>query len=99
MPVIRVKIEPDAWRTFNTKSMLGGAFEARRNMPRPNRWCWRATRDEAARNEYPSPAKVRLTEALERLVQLDEALEKKDDAAKWEGAGVSEGGTGAAEGR
>jgi hypothetical protein len=27
--------------------------------------------------------KIRLTEALERLVQLYEAMDKKDDAAKW----------------
>ncbi len=31
----------------------------------------------------PEPAKVRLREALERLVQLYEAMGKKDEAAKW----------------
>ena len=33
--------------------------------------------------KIPPQGKVRLTEALERLVQVDEALEKKDEAAKW----------------
>jgi hypothetical protein len=31
----------------------------------------------------PSRAKVRLTEALQRLVKLYEATDKKDEAAKW----------------
>ena len=33
--------------------------------------------------KIPPLGKVRLTEALERLVQFYEALEKKDEAAKW----------------
>ncbi len=33
--------------------------------------------------KIPASAKVRLTEALERLVQLYEAMGKKDDAARW----------------
>ena len=33
--------------------------------------------------KIPPQGKARLVEALERLVQLAEALEKKDDAAKW----------------
>ncbi len=31
----------------------------------------------------PPPGKVRIPEAVERLVQLYEAMDKKDDAAKW----------------
>ncbi len=31
----------------------------------------------------PPLGKARLPEAIERLVQLYEALDKKDDAAKW----------------
>ncbi len=33
--------------------------------------------------KIPPRAKVRLTEALERLVQVYAALEKKDEATKW----------------
>ena len=33
--------------------------------------------------KIPPLGQIRLTEALERLVELDEALEKKDEAAKW----------------
>ncbi|MHB8736664.1 MAG: hypothetical protein ACYC6M_15285 [Terriglobales bacterium] len=33
--------------------------------------------------KIPPQGKVRLTEAVERLVQLYEAMDKKDDAAKW----------------
>jgi outer membrane protein assembly factor BamD (BamD/ComL family) len=31
----------------------------------------------------PPQGKIRLTEALERLVQLYEAMDKKDNAARW----------------
>ena len=47
----------------------------------------------------PTQGKVRLTDALERLVQLYEATGKKDEAAKWrkeldwrEGGAVLESG-------
>ena len=33
--------------------------------------------------KIPPQGKVRLTEALERLVQLYEATNKKDETAKW----------------
>jgi hypothetical protein len=33
--------------------------------------------------KIPPPAKVRLAEAIERLVQLCEALDRKDEAARW----------------
>jgi hypothetical protein len=33
--------------------------------------------------KIPAQGKIRLTEVLERLVQLYEATDKKDDAAKW----------------
>ncbi len=31
----------------------------------------------------PPQGKIRIPEAIERLVQLYEAMDKKDDAAKW----------------
>ncbi len=37
---IREQKEPDAWTTFNTKSMLGGASWAKRSTPTPSRCCW-----------------------------------------------------------
>lgn len=33
--------------------------------------------------QIPANGKIRLTEDMERLVQLYEAMEKKDEAAKW----------------
>ena len=33
--------------------------------------------------KIPLQSKIRLTEALERLVQLYDAIGKKDEAAKW----------------
>jgi len=33
--------------------------------------------------KIPPPGKIRLPEAAARLVQLYEAMDKKDEAAKW----------------
>ena len=38
---------------------------------------------KARQAKIPPQARVRLTEALERLVQLYEARNKRDEAAKW----------------
>ena len=37
---LRAKYQPDAWTTFNTQSMLGGALWARKSTPKPSRFCW-----------------------------------------------------------
>ena len=40
---IREEAQPDAWTTFNTRSLLGGASWARSGMPRRSRCCLPAT--------------------------------------------------------
>jgi serine/threonine protein kinase len=98
----REKNERDAWTTFHTQSMLGGALlgEARSASEGGDQEALaRASglyRDAEAlllkgygglkqrAAKIPEPARImRLTEAAARLVQLYEAQEKKDQAAKW----------------
>ena len=81
---IREKTQPDEWTTFNTKSMLGGALLGQKKYAEAEPLLLAGYEGMKQREaKIPPPGKVRLTEALERLVQLYEALEKKDEAAKW----------------
>ena len=81
---IREKTQPDEWSTFNSKSMLGGALLGQKKYAEAEPLLLAGYEGLKQREvKIPPLGKVRLNEALERLVQLDEALEKKDDAAKW----------------
>jgi hypothetical protein len=81
---IREKTQPDEWTTFTTKSMLGGALLGQKKYAEAEPLLLAGYEGMKWREaKIPLPGEVRLTEALERLVQLDEALEKKDEAAKW----------------
>jgi tetratricopeptide (TPR) repeat protein len=81
---IREKKEPDVWTTFNTQSMLGGALIGQRNYAAAEPLLihgYEGMRQREAK--VPPKWKRRLTEGLERLVQLYEAWDKPDLAAQW----------------
>ena len=81
---IRQKKMPDDWRTFNTQSLLGAALLGQKNYTEAEprlRDGYAGMRDRET--HIPPNGKVRLTEAVERLVKLYEALDKPIDAAKW----------------
>src|SRR5262249_13962837 len=81
---LREKTQPDAWNTFNTQSMLGGALLGQKKYADAEPLLlagYAGLKERAAK--IPPPGKIRLTEALERLVALYEATGKKDEAAKW----------------
>jgi serine/threonine protein kinase/Tfp pilus assembly protein PilF len=81
---IREKIQPDGWTTFNTKSMLGGALLGQKMYADAEPLLKDGYEGMKQReSQIPAQARVRLTETLERLVQLYEALDQKDEAAKW----------------
>jgi hypothetical protein len=82
---IREKDQPEAWTTFNTKSMLGEALAGQRKYADAERLLVQGFDGLKRRaTEIPGPYRAtRLTEAAERLVRLYEALEKKDEAEKW----------------
>jgi len=81
---IRAKAEPDVWSTFDTKSMLGGALLGQKEYADAEPLLlagYEGMKKREAR--IPAQGKIRLTEALERLVQLYEATNKKGAAAEW----------------
>jgi serine/threonine protein kinase len=81
---IRQKQEPDAWTTFNTRSLLGSALLGQKKYAEAERLL-KAGYDGLSRRQgmIPPQNKVRLAEALERLVQLYEATGRPDEAARW----------------
>ncbi len=81
---IREKNQPDAWRTYNTKSLLGGALLGQKKYADAEPLLLAGYAGMKQREaKIPATPKARLTEALERLVQLYEAMDKKDAAAMW----------------
>jgi hypothetical protein len=81
---IRRQKEPEAWTTFNTLSLLGGALARQQKYADAEPLLlqgYQGLKERAAK--IPAQGKARLTEAPERLVQLYEAWGKPDDAARW----------------
>jgi tetratricopeptide (TPR) repeat protein/tRNA A-37 threonylcarbamoyl transferase component Bud32 len=81
---IRTKKEPNAWFTFHTRCLLGAALLGQRKYADAEPLLvggYQAMKQQ--QTKIPGKQKMRLTEALERLVQLYEATGKKDEAAKW----------------
>jgi serine/threonine protein kinase/lipopolysaccharide biosynthesis regulator YciM len=82
--VIRGMKQPEEWTTFNTKSMLGGALLGEQKYAEAEpllRQGYEGMKQQEAK--IPAMGKARLTEALERLVQLYDAWGKKDKADEW----------------
>jgi serine/threonine protein kinase/tetratricopeptide (TPR) repeat protein len=81
---IREKIQPNVWSTFNSKSQLGGALLGQKKFAEVEPLLLAGYEGLKQREKtIPPTAKVRLRETLERLVQLFEATDKKDEAVKW----------------
>ena len=81
---IREQKQPDDWRTFNTTAMLGGALLGQQKYPEAEPLLLSGYEGMKQREpKIPAVGKARLSEALERLVQLYDALGKNDEAAKW----------------
>jgi eukaryotic-like serine/threonine-protein kinase len=75
---------PDDWATFNTMSMLGGALLGQKKYADAEPLLLTGYEGMKQREaKIPPPGKVRLTEALERLVHLYEATGQKDKAEEW----------------
>jgi len=76
--------QPDDWATFNTQSLLGGALLGQKKYADAEPLLLSGYRGMKQRQEkIPAQGKIRLTEALQCLVQLYEATGKKDEAEKW----------------
>jgi serine/threonine protein kinase len=82
---IRAKKLPDNWLTYNVRSLLGGALVGLKKYPEAEPLLvegYEGMKQRAAK--IPPAGHPRLTEALERLVQLYIAWDKKDKAAQWQ---------------
>jgi hypothetical protein len=82
---LREKKQPDAWTTYDTKSVLGAALLGQNNYAGAEPLLlagYQALKQREAK--IPAPSQFRLVQALERLVQLYEATGKKDEAKVWE---------------
>ena len=75
---------PDHWLLENTKSMLGGAMTMQRKFSEAEPLLIEGYRRLKIHEEgIPARARVRIVEALERLVDLYNAWEKPEEVAKW----------------
>ncbi len=80
----RQRSNPDAWTTFNTQSLLGGALLGQKKYADAEPLLLKGYEGMKQREQtIPPQAATRIPEALDRLVQLYEATDKKDEAAKW----------------
>jgi protoporphyrinogen oxidase len=81
---IREKAKPDDWMTFNTRSMLGGALLAQNKLAEAEPLLldgYKGMKDREV--AIPPQGKVRIAEALDRLVQLYVANGDAAEAAAW----------------
>jgi tetratricopeptide (TPR) repeat protein len=81
---IRQKKQPNAWMTFNTQSMIGAALLGQEKYADAESLLlagYEGMKQRAAR--IPPHSKVWLTAALRRLVQLHDALDRPEEAARW----------------
>ena len=81
---IRQAKEPDDWRTFNTKALLGWALLGQKKYAKAEpllRAGYEGMKQRA--EKIPPEGKDRCGEAIDRLIELAEATNKPDDAKAW----------------
>jgi eukaryotic-like serine/threonine-protein kinase len=82
--VICQKKHPDTWTTFYTQSQLGASLLSQKKYAEAEPLQQAGYEGMKQREaKIPPQRKVRLTEALERLVQLYDAWGKPEQAQKW----------------
>jgi hypothetical protein len=81
---IRAKQEPDAWTTFNTRSLLGGALLGQKKYAEAKPLLLQGYQGMKQREKtIPPQAATRIPEALDRLIELYTATNKPDEVEKW----------------
>jgi tetratricopeptide (TPR) repeat protein len=82
--ILREIQRPDDWRTFSTKSMLGGALLGQKKYSEAEGLLRSGYEGMKQREDtIPGVGKPNLKEALNRLVQLYQATDRPEQAAKW----------------
>jgi hypothetical protein len=81
---IREKAEPDAWSTFNTRSLLGGALLGQKKYAEAEPLLRQGYEGMKAREKtIPKAEATRLPEVLDRLIELYTATGKPDEVERW----------------
>jgi hypothetical protein len=82
---IREKREPEAWTTFNTMSMLGGALLGQKKYAEAEPLLLKGYEGMKEREKtIPPQGKTRIPEALDRLIELYTATKKPDEVKKYQ---------------
>jgi hypothetical protein len=82
---IREKEQPDDWKTFNTRSMLGGALVAQKKFAEAEPLLRAGFQGMKAREKtIPAEAGSRIPNALDRLIELYTATNKPNEVARWQ---------------
>ena len=87
---IREKQDPNDWRTFNTKSLLGGALLGQKKYAEAEPMLLISYKGMKSRESTPGAqaarlaVQARLTEALGRLIQLYTETNKPEEVGKWQ---------------
>jgi hypothetical protein len=81
---LREKLEPEAWHTFNARSLLGAALAGQKKYADARPLLVQGFEGLKARTaQIPERYRVRLHEAADRLVRLCEAQGTNEEAAQW----------------
>jgi hypothetical protein len=84
---LRQKQIPDSWLTFNTQSLLGGALLGQQKYAEAEPLLVKGYEGLKAREKtipQDSLGELRIPEALDRLIELYTAINKPDEAKKWQ---------------
>jgi pentatricopeptide repeat protein len=81
---IREKKESNVWTTFNTQSMLGGSLLSQKQYKDAEPLLLKGYEGMKDREKDISPQDaIRISEALDRLIELYTATDKPQEANKW----------------
>ena len=82
---IRAKTVPDAWLTFNTRSLLGGAMLGQKKHADAEALLLQGYEGMKKREKsIPPQAKINLSNALDRLIELYTATNQPGELKKWQ---------------
>jgi tetratricopeptide (TPR) repeat protein len=82
---IRQKLQPGDWRTFNMQSMLGGSLLGQKKYDAAEPLLMQGYKGMVARVAMiPPPARLRLTEAVDRLISLYQATGNQEAVTRWQ---------------
>jgi hypothetical protein len=84
---VREKQMPDSWRTFNAQSQLGGALLGQKKYAKAEPLLVKGYEGMKTREKtipQQGGGELGIPEALDRLIKLYTALNKPDEAKKWQ---------------